>query len=229
MEFKSRKNNHIKKSSKIPLSIKIYFLILHLFFAQDFGFQNLMKKRTADILKYYSALLTLTNFVILVWPFMIAYQDVWYWCAILQCVANFCILTNSAKYTMYNFLSDIHAAERIAALETETFGIIMATYIAIMYIGKELIFAFSCMFDFNAYCDMNYFNLVLYAISCHAVDFMQESQILVRLYIYLYVKNMERSLKEDQDISKFIVRYDRIADCQDKIRRLSDYFVSICI
>lgn len=208
------------------MSIKIYFLILHLLFAQDFGFGNLFRKRTAELFKYYTVVLTLTNFVILLWPLMIAYQEVWYWCAVVQCVLNFCILKKTAKYTMYNFLSDIHAAETIVTLEKETFGLIMATYILIMFIIKELIFATFCVFDFSVYCDMNYFNLVFYAISCHAVDFMHESQIVVRFYIYLYVKNMESSLNQDQNVNKLIGRYDRIADCQDKIRCLCDYFVS---
>lgn len=204
----------------------MYFLILHIMFGQDFGFGNLFKKKTASLLKYYSTILTLMSFAILMWPFKIGYQEVWYWCTIIHCVFNFCIL-KTAKYSVYNFLFDMHAAERIVVLEKETFGVLISVYALTMFIAKDIIFAIFCMFDLNLYCQFNHFYFAFYAICCHAVDLMHETQIVVYFYIYAYVKNMKRCLEDDRDINKLVERYDKIFDCQDKIRRLRDYFVSI--
>lgn len=225
-EMASTKNNYFKKSSKIPKSIKIFFLILHFTFGQDFGFGNLFQKKTAVFLKYYSAILALTTTIILLGPFTFIGHKVWYWCTLTECVVNFCIL-KTAKYSVYSLLSDLHAAERNAVLEKETFGVIIFIYAFIMFIAKGFAMIIRCMFDSNLYCEsMNHTYLTFYAICCHAVDLMPEAQIVIRFYIYAYVKNMARSLKQDKDINKFIERYDKIADCQDKIRRLCDYFVS---
>lgn len=227
-EMKSMKNNYTAEMFKIPISIKIYFLMLHMMFGQDFGFGYLFRKNTARFLKYYSCILTSTIFVILAWPFEISYLDAWYWCTLIECIMNFCIL-KTTKYTVYNFLSDMHAAERIEALEKETFGVITFLYASGMIIVKILIFASFCIFDKNLYCEFNRFYLTFYTVYCHATDLMPEVQFVIRFYIYAYVKNMERSLKQDQDISKLIERYNKIADCQNEIRHLCDYFVSMIL
>lgn len=226
MQVKRMKNNYLGNSSKIPKSVRIFFLVLHLMFGQDFGFGNLFKKKTATFVKYYSKLIALTMTIILVLPFKLAGYEVWYWCTVAECVVNFCIL-KTAKYTVFNLLCDIHTAERIDVIEKETFGVVTSVYVISMFILKGYVVAMRCVFDNNLYCEMmNYTYVALYALCCNALDFMPEAQIVVRFYIYAYVNNIERSLDQDQDMNKLIEKYNKIANCQDKIRRLCDYFVS---
>lgn len=221
--IKSMKNTYF---IKIPKSIKIFFIILHFVFGQDYGFGNLFGTKTKAFLKYYSTLITLAIFVILVLPFNMIGGEVWYWCALIECMTNFYIL-KTAQYNVYNFLYDIHAAEKINVLENEIFGVITAIYATVMFTAKVVEFAIYCFFDYNMFCEINHIYLILYAFCCHAVSLMYEVLIIICFYIYAYVKNMERSLNQSQDMTKFIERYDRIAEYQDKIRRIFDCFVSI--
>lgn len=223
---KSMENNYIKPHSRIPKSIRIYFLICHFIFGHNFGFPNLLCRKSSKIYKYFSAVLALTTFFMLAWPFKTLGQTVWYWTKVVECMLNFCILLTT-KYTVYNFLSDIHAAERIAVLENETYGFIISIYSLGMLIIKGLMVAMTCIFDNDDYCEMTPAYLSFYMIYAYALDVMHDSQIIIRFYIYVYVKNMERSLKQDHDINKFITRYEKIVHCQDKIRRLCDSTVSI--
>lgn len=220
-------NNFLRKSSEIPYSIKTFFLILHLIFGQDFGFGNLFRKKTARLLKHYSTFLMLTTIVIVIWPYNLARKQVWYWCTIIECMVNFFIL-KTVRYSVYNLLSDIHTAEQVAVLEKETFGVIMSTYALVMLLLKLFVFTVTCIFDSNLYCEgLNHIYLTFYAVHSHAIDLIPEAQIVIRFYIYAYVKNMESILKTDQDLNKFVERYDKITHCQDKIRHISDYCVSI--
>lgn len=221
------KNNYLRKVSKIPKSIKLFFLILHLTFGLDFGFGNLFGKKTAQFLKYYSTVLALVTFVILIYPFELVGDQVWYWCTVLQCLVNFCI-QKTARYTVYNLLFDIHAAERINVLEKESFGVITSMYALMMFVLKGFAFAVICMFEHHLYYErLNLVYLIFYAACTFATDLIPDTQIVSRFYIYAYVKNMEMSLKQDQDINKLIERYDKIVDYQDNIRHLCDNVVSI--
>lgn len=221
------RNNYFEEKPKIPTSIKIYFLILHLVFGQDFGFGNLLGKKITKLLEYHSAALALTTFVILIWPLELVGQQLWYWCAIFECVVNFCIL-KVTKHAVFNFISDIHATERIDVLENQTFGAATSIFALVMFTVKGIAVITQCMYNSNIYCEkMNNVFHAFYSVCCHALDLMPHFQIVVRFYIYAYVKNMGRSLKQDKDINKFVETYNKIADLQDKIRSLCDYSVSI--
>lgn len=163
-------------------------------------------------------------------PFNLVAEDGWFWCNLLECVMNFCIL-KTAKYTVYDFLSDIHATERIDVLEKEAFGVIISLYALGMLLAKVLIFNIFCVYEYDhaVYCKINPSYLIFYTVYFHGMDSVHDAQIIIRYYIYAYVKNMKRSLHQDQNLNKFIEQYDKIVDCQDKIRRLCDYLVSLFI
>lgn len=227
MKMKSNRESYLKKTSKIPKSIQIFFLIVHLMFGLDFGFGNLFSKKIMKLLKYYSAVVALTTFVIIIWPFAFVGDQVWYWCIIFECTVNFYIM-KTTKYTLYNFLSDIHNADSIAILENESFGILTSMYALVLLLVKGFSVAIRCIFDYSINCvNLNPTHHAFYAAVGHAADLMPESQIIVRFYIYAYIKNMENYFNQDRDMNKFIERYDKIADYQDKIRRLPDNLVSI--
>lgn len=220
------KNNYFKQSSKIPKSIKFFFLILHVIFGQDFGFGDLIgNKKIAQFFKYYSVVIALSMFVCLLCLFKVVGQEVWYWCILLECVVNLCIL-NTTKYTVYNLLSEIHAAEKIDVLEKEIFGVIISLYALGMFLAKGFIYIMP-LCKYILYHNIFYIYYALYSTCYMILDLMPEAQIFVRFYIYASVKNMAHCLEQDQDLNKFVKRYDKIADCQDKIRRLCDYIVSI--
>lgn len=228
MQVKISYNNYLKISSKIPISIKIYFLTLHLMFGQDFGFGHLFSKKTAELLKYYTAVVALTPIVILIiWSHDFFGGYAWYSLTIFECVVNFSMLKIS-KYTVYNFLSEIHAAERIFVIEKEHFGVIILIYTLGMVIAKVFLLAIICIFDNDERCKKNPLNVGLLVVCYNAVDLVHDAQIIIRFYIYASVNKLKRSLTQEQDLNKFIKRYNKIADCQDKIRLLCDYLVSIC-
>lgn len=159
--------------------------------------------------------------------FTLPVGDVWYWCTLTEYVVNFCIL-KSSKYNVFDLIADIHAAENIDTLENVAFGVITSLYALGMYIAKVSLTIIICIFDnidTNIFCNTTIYD-AFYCIYFYAFDLMHDAQIIIRFYIYAYVKNIERSLSRDQDINKFIERYSKIADCQDKIRQLCDYLVS---
>lgn len=68
---------------------------------------------------------------------------------------------------------------------------------------------------------------VIITLAClHGLNIMHDAQLIAGFYIYAYVKNLERSLKHEQDMNKFLDRYNKITDCQDKFQPLCDYIVS---
>lgn len=214
MQAKPSMNNYFRKKSKIPMSIKIFFLILHLLFGYDFGFSNLFKNKISKLLKFYSTVLTTIICVTAVLP-MRGYDI---WVISMQYLIHFCIL-KSAEYTVYHLLSDIHAAERIDDLEKETFGIITATYAFVMFIANGAVIALRYMSN-NIY-------LIFVVYAYLGIYLYTASEIVIYYYVYTYIKNMKKSLKYEKDINKLIARYNNIADCFNKIRRLCDNIVSI--
>lgn len=220
-------NNYTWKISKIPKSIKVFFVIIHIIYGYDFGFINLSQKKIASLFKYYSLVLTIIIFIALFIFFKLLRGEVWFWVNFIENIVYLCIL-KSVKYNVYNLLSDIHVAERIAVLEKETFGVITATCAISVYIGKAEIF--SCHLYSNE--NHNIFNrltpigLVIYLLFVLGKDFIHACELVIYHYIYTYVKNMKSSLKQYEDIDNFFARYNKIADCYDKIRHLCDNIVS---
>lgn len=64
-------------------------------------------------IRYYSVVLTTTTFVCLMYSIKILCDDKAYWLCSIQYVVIFCTL-KSARYDVYNLLSDINATELIA-------------------------------------------------------------------------------------------------------------------
>lgn len=122
-------------------------------FGHDFGFGNLFKKKTAKLLKYYSAVVALTSFVILIWPLEVFGQhQILFWFITSECAANFYTLKTS-KYTVYYLIFDVHNAESIDVLEKEIFGVIMSSYVLGIFIVKVFLTAIKCIFGYNdVYC-----------------------------------------------------------------------------
>lgn len=230
MQVNPYMNNYFRRRSKIPKSIKIFFLILHLMFGHDFGFGNLFRKKVATFLKYHSVLITLVRFVTLLLPFKQVGGEFWYWFNLTECAINFSML-RCAKYTVFNLLSDIHAAERIPVLEKETFGVFTALYAFTMVTVQGLLVGLRCTFDDDdiiVYCvKMHPLYLTFYVLCPVGMALIPDSEIVIYYYIYAYVIKMKQSLKQDLDIQMFIDRYNKIAYCYDRIRHVCSKIVSI--
>lgn len=228
MQGKPSMNNYFRKMSKIPKSMKIFFIILYLIFGYDFGFSKLFKKKIAKLFKCYSVVLTTATFVSLMLYLKEIGSNPWLYLYSIHYVGNFCIL-KCAKYTVYNLLSDIHAAEQIADLEKKNLGYITTAYALATVIPTGIVLTFRLVFaneQFEPLRKMHPLIIVLYVICYFGVDLYIEAEIIIYYYMYSYVKNMKKSLEQDKDVNKFITSYNKIADYYNKIRRLCDNIVS---
>lgn len=197
-------------------------------FGHDFGFSKLFKKKIANLFKCFSIVLTSATLVSLMMYCKEFGFETWYCLYAIHYVVNFCIL-KSAKYTVYNLLSDIHAAERITDLEKKSFGIITAAYALITVIPIGSVLSYRCVFsgdESDPFKKMHPFIAIFHVICYFGVDLYIEAEIIIYYYMYTYVKNMKNSLRRQKDVDKFISRYNTIADCYDKIRPVCDNIVS---
>lgn len=226
---KTTVKKEIQKSRKVPTSILTIFLFIQFVIGYDFGFNDVLKREIRHCFKYYSRLMCFVTFVVFATPLVLRDSAILIYATIilLQFLGHG-ISLRIAKYTVYQFITDIRAID-ISVRSKEKIGGVIACVFCFSYCTFNLAVRFTLCAIANNGCGVmdNWRLQMLYDVFLSCLDIVHVVQGLVNYYTYCAVKY----LKHLVDNRKCNIKYIRnqfmyIADCCDKIRPLYGHLVS---
>lgn len=218
--------NIMRPETIIPIFIKVYFLML-VSLGANCGVSTRFNSSIRSVVKYYTIVFMIVNFVILAAAFDIYSDEFWYWLSVFTGLTNIVVLKKS-KYKVFNFVNDMHSMGKgIKAIQKEIFGLIITLYLATMYLVLFLISMYTCANDKLNYCKKfsDQYN-ALYTFAYLNSEVVPMVQFVICYYIYSHVIFLRSSLEADFDIDTFAEHYIALAECFDKIRPFFNSVVS---
>lgn len=224
--------NEKQKKTKIPNSLKYYFIISQVFLSYDYGFVTILKKGLRAPVKFFVLLETVLYFLVLISPIPFYYNEFSAWGPLCEYVFNVLALRTS-KYKPYDFIVDINKHIQIKYIDQKFFRLTSLINIVIVH-GTKIFITIALRFINSGanlaqhfYINFNWGYYIAYGVPCLGIDTVAVSQTIVFYYAYTCVRYLQDQLKSpDVNVNRVAQLFVNLADIYDKIRPLQNKLVS---
>lgn len=224
--------NEKQKKTKIPNSLKYYFVISQVLLSYDYGFITVLKKGLRAPVRRFVLLETFFYLLVLISPIPFYYNEFSAWGPLCEYVFNVWTLRIS-KYKPYDFIVDVNKHIQIKYIDQKFFRLTSLINIIIVH-GSKIFITIALRFVSSGpnltqhfYRNFNWGYYIAYGIPCLGIDTVAVSQTIVFYYAYTYVRNLRDQLKSSEvNINRVAQLFVNLADIYDKIRPLQNKLVS---
>lgn len=218
-----------KRTSKVPRSISVYFILFLCIFGFDFGFKKTLSKRLRLMFSCVQLCVSIIMCIILIWQTKYVQSDQY----VMTLVYTFqylthCTLLLFSNYNVYDLIIDVYTLDRsIMEAVNIKFAFMLYFYTMVTCGLKQTLCVVNCFLDSTLYCD-HAFPSYWYCIPIIGIDSVAIIQMLVYYCVYRSVKYIKNSL-HNFDIKTVQERYLSVVTYCDKIRPLNSALVSVVI
>lgn len=223
--------NERHQMTKIPTSLKYYFVTSLVLFGYDYGFIMSIKKWLQGVVKCFVFFETIFYIFTFMGTTFICYTQIIAWTLLIEYLLNTLVL-KCTKYKTYDFIVEMNKHTEIFYKDRCFFYLITFINHIIVFVTKvsilisvRLFNSFTLLGDYDQIFPWAYY--IANIIPCLGVDTIAINQTITFYYLYMFVRNLKDQIKTSEvDINRAAQRYVNLADIYDKVGPLQSRLVS---